>query len=348
MSSESRKQLFISYAQADAEPVVRIIEALRHEYRERALPIEVWIDRDALRPGEQWNHSIQRALLDSFGLLIFVSPASMSSKWVQAEIAAVATATDRFIVPVILEHVTDLPLTLAQRQWLDLSDRLTPRAIRSAVAKIVDATVLYLKRDHITSLVPQAEAPKLAECLAREVRGTESGDKEAGSTPDSVFVVHGHDEATLLLVCAFLNELEIKPVVLSHRLGPAQSLLQKFFKTSKEAHFAIVILTADDFGASRIQYEADGVADKSLQFRTRQNVILELGFFYGYLGWENVFVVYQKPPKVFPNFERPSDLDGAVFDEIDEAGQWRETLTGRLAEAGFKLGGRLIDGSFNR
>jgi predicted nucleotide-binding protein len=113
-----------------------------------------------------------------------------------------------------------------------------------------------------------------------------------------------------------LDELEIKPVILSQTLGPAQSLLQKFFQSSRESPFAIVILTADDLGASRVQYEADGVADKALQFRARQNVILELGFFYGYLGWENVFVVYRKPPRVFPNFERPSDLDGAVFDAI--------------------------------
>jgi hypothetical protein len=55
------------------------------------------------------------------------------------------------------------------------------------------------------------------------------------------------------------------------------------------------------------------------------------------LGWENVFVVYRKPSRVFPNFERPSDLDGAIFDGIDEAGQWRKTLKARLTDAGFKL-----------
>jgi len=79
------------------------------------------------------------------------------------------------------------------------------------------------------------------------------------------------------------------------------------------------------------------VGDKALQFRARQNVILELGFFYGYLGWENVFVIHRAPPRVFPNFERPSDLDGAVFDAIDVDGKWRETLRRRLAEAGFKI-----------
>ena len=75
--------------------------------------------------------------------------------------------------------------------------------------------------------------------------------------------------------------------------------------------------------------DAEGVADKALQFRARQNIILELGFFYGYLGWENVFVVFCNPKKVLPNLERPSDLDGVVFDTIDATGQWRAVLQKR-------------------
>jgi predicted nucleotide-binding protein len=64
---------------------------------------------------------------------------------------------------------------------------------------------------------------------------------------------------------------------------------------------------------------------------------LELGFFYGYLGWEKVFVLIKKPGKVFPNFERPSDLAGAVFDPIDEGGGWKTVLAAKLREAGFHL-----------
>jgi predicted nucleotide-binding protein len=84
-------------------------------------------------------------------------------------------------------------------------------------------------------------------------------------------------------------------------------------------------------------YDEPGVADRALQFRARQNVMHELGFFYGRLGWENVFVIQRKPDRVFPNFERPSDLDGAVFDAMDSSGKWREALAARLSEAGFRL-----------
>lgn len=69
----------------------------------------------------------------------------------------------------------------------------------------------------------------------------------------------------------------------------------------------------------------------------RQNVILELGFFYAYLGWENVFVLYKSPDKVFPNFERPSDLDGVLFEEVDDSERWKHYLRERLMEAGFQL-----------
>jgi predicted nucleotide-binding protein len=79
------------------------------------------------------------------------------------------------------------------------------------------------------------------------------------------------------------------------------------------------------------------VGQNALQFRARQNVILELGFFYGYLGWEHVFVLLKKPHKVFPNFERPSDLEGAVFDLIDDNGKWRVKLAKKLEAAGFQL-----------
>lgn len=338
MASEKNKQLFVSYAQIDAEPVERIIDSIRQEFRTRALPIDIWIDRDSLQPGERWEHSIQRALLDSLGILIFVSPASMNSEWVKTELAVASASTDRFIVPIILQHVPDLPTALKQRQWLDLSNQLTRQTIHDAALKIADATALYLKKNCLVPPVFLADAPRLAENIAREIRGKKRMEIIPSSSPDSVFVVHGHDKVALKLVHTFLVELGIKPIVLSQIYGSNQSLLQKFFHSSREADFAIVILTADDLGASLVQYEADGVADKALQFRTRQNVILELGFFYGYLGWENVFVVYREPPKVFPNFERPSDLDGAIFDAIDEGGQWRETLNGRLLEAGFKLG----------
>jgi len=115
------------------------------------------------------------------------------------------------------------------------------------------------------------------------------------------------------------------------------SLFKKFLAWSGETRFAVVLITADDIGSGRYQYDEPGVGERSLQFRARQNVILELGFFYGFLGWENVFVLFKKPDKVYPNFERPSDLDGILFEEVNNTHDWKEYLRQRLLEAGFQL-----------
>jgi hypothetical protein len=48
-------------------------------------------------------------------------------------------------------------------------------------------------------------------------------------------------------------------------------------------------------------------------------------------------VLMKKPGEVFPNFERPSDLEGAVFDPIDERGRWKTILAEKLRDAGFHL-----------
>ena len=76
------------------------------------------------------------------------------------------------------------------------------------------------------------------------------------------------------------------------------------------------------------------MGERALQFRARQNVILELGFFYGYLGWEHVFVLYKPPDEIFPNFERPSDLGGVVFDEVEAGRTWKIGPGGKAAPGG--------------
>jgi predicted nucleotide-binding protein len=182
--------------------------------------------------------------------------------------------------------------------------------------------------------VTAAEAPLIAADIAQDIRSSEPA--AAGGRPSSVFVVHGHDDQALAQLEQYLGSVGVKPVILARRDESPQSLFQKFMTLGAEARFAIVLLCADDYGASCLQYDEPGVEDRALQFRARQNVILELGFFYGHLGWENVFVVFHGPEKVFPNFERPSDLEGVVFDSLSEV-DWRTRLSGRLTAAGFEL-----------
>ena len=56
----------------------------------------------------------------------------------------------------------------------------------------------------------------------------------------------------------------------------------------------------------------------------RQNVVLEMGFFYGRLGREHVAVLYED------GVELPSDTDGIAYIPIDGAGAWKSKLLREL------------------
>jgi predicted nucleotide-binding protein len=331
--------LFVSYSRHDTEIVLRVVEAIRAEYRVRDLNIEVWVDIEQLKPGQLWDAEITRVLRNSIGLLVFVSPAAMKSDFINREIAVAMEHTERLIIPVILEHVPDSPLFLSRRQWLDLSRRRASDDLERAARDIAKATEAHLGSKGVSRPISSTKAPAVAATLAQEARSVGEVGMGKSVVPNSVFLVHGHDHTALSEVESYLTNLGVKPVILSRARGPAKSLLQRFLTSATDARFAIVILSADDFGASRIQYGADGVGEKALQFRARQNVILELGFFYGLLGFEPVFVLYRPPDKVFPNFERPSDIEGVVFDSMDATGAWRDSLAQKLAENGFRLQG---------
>lgn len=341
MATRRPKHLFVSYARGDLSRVLPFLDSVRAELDARGLPVDLWQDNEQLRPGESWQASIQQALADSIGLLVFVSRQSMQSAWVRSELDAVLQLGDRPIYPVILDHVpdSDLPPQVRHFQWLDLSsmDRQAGGLQRAAAVLVDGIQASGFAQPPLTERL----AARFADFAANAFR------KQAAPVPaetpqpvaSSVFVVHGHDAHTRDQVCDELRRIGVEPVTLAKERGPSQSLLQKFLRVAERANFAIVLLTPDDFGASLRQYDQPGVGTHALKFRARQNVILELGFFYGRLGWENVFVLQGPAPKAYPDFEHPSDLAGVVFEEIDEAGAWKAELARKLAEAGFSLRG---------
>jgi predicted nucleotide-binding protein len=331
-----KQLLFVSYDQADQSRVLMFVDSLRKELAFRAFPIEVWMDIDNLIPGESWEYQIAEALASSVGFIFFVSPKSLQSGRIRQHLQ-IATKTARLLIPVLMQSdrraVTPpitIPDELAKWQYIDFQpeDR--------AVMFVVDTVEEYFRSTPVPmSPVAKTDAPTIAAELARELRSS-SIPKEEKGPPHSVFVVHGHSDKGLAELEDFLLSIDVEPVVLSRRGESAQSLFTKFMTVASKATFAVVLLSSDDYGASRRQYDAEGVGDRALQFRARQNVVLELGFFYGKLGWENVFVVYEESDRVFPNFERPSDLDGVIFDSMSNAA-WQKNLGTRLAKAGFAI-----------
>lgn len=327
--------LFPVYARADSERVRLVVDALRQ------VGIDVWMETDNLTPGSKFENQIEEAIKHATAALVFISRAMVTSTWAHFGLR-VLREEGTPIIPLVLERVPELPprvdVFLSPLQQIDLTGYRS--AIPPEAVEQIRNALAHARPRPVFPIPPKVaeDIRKVADRLADDVRKPPPASVATASPPKSVFIVHGHDDQLLKLVEGHLARLGVESVVLRRIGGPAQSLLQKFMQWGSETRFALVLLSADDLGASRTQYDADGVGTHALQFRARQNVVLELGFFYGHLGWENVFVLFKEPDKVFPNFEMPSDLGGVVFDRVDESGEWKAYLEQKLKEAGFEIG----------
>src|SRR5207244_1834655 len=97
---------------------------------------------------------------------------------------------------------------------------------------------------------------------------------------------------------------------------------EKFEAHAATAAYAVFLLTADDVG---------GAAGSPAAPRGRQNVIFELGFFFGKLGRARVAVL------LAPGVEQPSDIAGLVYIPVDPNGVWKHHLARELSAAGIPV-----------
>jgi len=175
----------------------------------------------------------------------------------------------------------------------------------------------------------QRETINMLEAMLEEI-DLDVGEREDASEnkvilrSDRVFIVHGHDEGMRESVARVLTQLGLKPVILHEQLERGRTIIEKFFDYS-DVGFAVVLLSADDMG-----YAKSNDPDTA-QPRARQNVILELGFFLGRLGRENVVVLYKD------DIEIPSDYSGLLYTPYDSGGAWPYKLTRELEERGYSV-----------
>ena len=138
-----------------------------------------------------------------------------------------------------------------------------------------------------------------------------------------IFVVHGHDEAALNTAVRLLERTTNREViVLREQANSGRTVIEKFEVHAASSAFAVVLVTGDDVGGPR------GADTKELRGRARQNVVFELGFFFGKLGRSRVAVLLEE------GVEKPSDLEGLVYIGIDPGGGWKTALIKELEAAG--------------
>jgi hypothetical protein len=136
----------------------------------------------------------------------------------------------------------------------------------------------------------------------------------------SVFIVHGHDAGSRDTVARFIEKLKLRPIILHEQPNKGQTVLEKF-ENNAMVGFAVVILTPDDLC----------VTDSTRAPRARQNVIFELGFFFGRLGRRNVVALYRE------GVEIPTDVAGLAYILLDQHQSWKMMLARELKASGLDV-----------
>lgn len=139
---------------------------------------------------------------------------------------------------------------------------------------------------------------------------------------DKIFIVHGHDGEARESVARFISSVGLNPIILHEQANRGRTVIEKV-EAHGDVSFAVVLLTPDDLGKAK--------NDNELEPRARQNVLLELGYFFGRLGRENVCALKRGEVEI------PSDFAGVVWETMDAGTGWKLALGRELQAAGHSI-----------
>jgi predicted nucleotide-binding protein len=160
--------------------------------------------------------------------------------------------------------------------------------------------------------------------VSKAEKPTPNDSKKKIEKSNSVFIVHGHDDATKEKVARFVEKLGLEAIILHEQVNKGMTVIEKFEEYSNNAGFAIALFTPDD-----IAYPLG--EEKERKPRARQNVVLEMGYFVGSLGRDKVCVLYKG------DVELPSDILGVIYTKIDNHDSWKLNLAKELKTAGYSV-----------
>ena len=146
-----------------------------------------------------------------------------------------------------------------------------------------------------------------------------------------VFIVHGKNHTLRDKIDLYLTKnLGLDTVVMEAGPHGGRTLPEKFEELARSCAFAVFILSADD-------HLVDKATENDIH-RARQNVILEVGFFWGALGRKGkvAFLV-----ESHPDMELPSDIQGIGWIPItNDLAQTKLRLESELRTAGILKRGK--------
>lgn len=136
---------------------------------------------------------------------------------------------------------------------------------------------------------------------------TQSTQKKSNN---KVFVVHGHDSELKNDIDIFLRDIGLEPIILHRQADEGLTIIEKFEKHS-DVVYAFILLTPDDVGMTISEYEKEQ-EKRDIEFRARQNVIFEFGYFAAKLGRRNVCCVYKEGVTL------PNDIAGLLYKKVGD------------------------------
>lgn len=137
-----------------------------------------------------------------------------------------------------------------------------------------------------------------------------------------VFIVHGHDNEAKYTTARFVEKLGLEAIILHEQASKGKTIIEKIEEHSNVG-FAIVLYTSCDVGKSKDEQE--------LKPRARQNVVFEHGYLIGKIGRENVCAL------VKGDVEKPNDISGVVYVDMDSHGAWKIALAREMKSSGYDI-----------
>jgi predicted nucleotide-binding protein len=138
-----------------------------------------------------------------------------------------------------------------------------------------------------------------------------------------VFIVHGHDNLAKTELARFIERLGFTPIILHEQPSAGKTIIEKIEDYSNVG-FGVVLYSPCDIGATMGQ-------EKQLQPRARQNVVFEHGYLIGKLGRQRVCAL------VKGDIEKPKDIDGVVYVEMDARNAWQIEVAKEMKVCGYPV-----------
>jgi hypothetical protein len=140
MTTDLHKRTFICYAREDTEFVFSLTETLINRYR----TVLIWLDRLHIKEGEDWDRAVDEALYGCPSFLIILSPESVASNEVRAELR-VALDENKLLIPVLYKPC-NIPRQLKLKQFIDMTAGVSLEWAAKKIENIVyDAGVMKME-----------------------------------------------------------------------------------------------------------------------------------------------------------------------------------------------------------